>query len=66
MKVPYSKIKVFNGGDGMVERCFNAVLDAWLCGEGECTVDQLVSALQLPGVDQKRLAIEIDRNRAGE
>ena len=66
LKVPLSKIKVISGGDGMVESCFTSVLDSWLSGEGDCSIDQLVSALQIPGVDQRRLAMEIDGNRAGK
>ena len=66
LNVPYSKIQGFSGGEGMVERCFTSVLAAWLDGEGTCSIDQLVSALKMPGVDQLRLAHEIDKNRHGE
>ena len=65
LNVKYSKLQGLSGGDGMVERCFTAVLAAWLNGEGTCTIDQLVYALRMPGVDQGRLAMEIDNNRSG-
>lgn len=63
LKVPYNKIQGFNGGEGMVERCFTSMLSTWLEGEISPRVDQLVSALKMPGVDQRRLAKELDQNR---
>ena len=66
LKVPFSKIQGFSGGDGMVERCFTSMLAAWLDGGGTRSIDQLVYALKMPGVDQVRLADEIDKNRDGE
>ena len=66
LNVPYSKIQGFSGGDGMVERCFTSMLAAWLYGGGTHSIDQLVYALKMPGVDQVRLADEIDKNRDGE
>ena len=66
LKVPYSRIQGFSGGDGMVERCFTTMLAVWLEGETAPTVDRLMSALRMPGVDHGRLASEIDKNRQGE
>jgi hypothetical protein len=67
LKVPIDRLKGFQGESSMVDRCFTEVLVAWLCGEGlSCTVEQLVSALGKPGVDQRRLAREIEQNRNGE
>ena len=66
LKVPYSRIQGFSGGDGMVERCFTTMLATWLEGETTPTVDRLVSGLQMPGVDQRVLALDIDKNRQGE
>lgn len=66
LKVPYSRIQGFSGGDGMVDRYFTSMLAAWLEGETAPTIDRLVSALTMPGVDQRVLASEIDRNRQGE
>ena len=64
--MPKSKIDAINGGDGIVDDCFTRVLDAWLKGEGTCDVDTLVSALRMPGVDQRRLAKEIENNKSGQ
>ena len=50
----------------MVERCFTMMLDTWLQGETAPSVDRLVSALQMPGVDQRVLALDIDKNRKSE
>ena len=66
LKVPYSRIQGFSGGDGMVERCFTSMLATWLEGETAPTVERLVSALQMPGVDQRVLAMDINKNRQGE
>jgi hypothetical protein len=66
LKVPYSRIQGFAGGDGMVDRCFTMMLDTWLQGETSPSVDQLVSALQMPGVDQRVLAFDIKKNRQSE
>ena len=66
LKVPYSTIQGLSGGDGKVDRCFTTMLATWLEGETAPTVDRLVSALQMPGVDQRVLAIEISKNRQGE
>ena len=67
LKVPFDRLEGFQGEGSMVERCFTEVLVAWLRGVGtSCTVEQLVSALEKPGVDQKRLAKEIERNKSGE
>ena len=64
LKVSHDKLQGFNGGDGMTERCFTAVLAAWLSGEGNCSVSQLMYALKMPGVNQGKLAMEIDQNRS--
>ena len=67
LKVPIDRLQGFHGEYSMVERCFTEVLVAWLRGEGACcTVEQLVSALGKPGVDQKILAKDIEKNRNGE
>ena len=50
----------------MVDRCFTTMLDTWLQGETAPSVDQLVSALQMPGVDQRVLALDIDKNKQSE
>ena len=49
----------------MVDRCFTDVLNAWLNG-GDASVDKLVAALRYPGVNNGRLAGEIDRDRHSE
>ena len=61
LKVLYSRIQGFSGGDGMVERCFTSMLATWLEGETAPTVERLVSALQMPGVDQRVLAMDINK-----
>ena len=67
LKVPFDRLQGFQGEASMVERCFTEMLVAWLRGEGgSCTVEQLVKALGKPGVDQRRLAEEIEQNRSGE
>lgn len=65
--VPFDRLQGFQGEASMVDRCFTNVLATWLQGGGgDCTVDQLVYALKMPGVDQGRLAREIDKNKAGK
>ena len=66
LKVPLSRIQGIGGGDGMVDRYFTSMLATWLEGETAPTVEKLVSALQMPGVDQRVLAMDIDKNRQGE
>lgn len=67
LKVPFDRLQGFHGEASMVERCFTEVLVAWLRGEGaNCTVEQLVNALGKPGVDQRRLAKEIEKNKNGK
>ena len=66
LEVPINRIQGFSGGEGMVERCFTSMLATWLEGETAPTVEKLVSALQMPGVDQRVLAMDIDENRQGE
>ena len=50
----------------LVDRCFTTMLDTWLQGETAPSVDQLVSALKMPGVDQHVLALDIDKNKQSE
>ena len=66
LKVPFSRIQGIAGGDGTVDRCFTTMLDTWLQGETAPSVDRLVSALQMPGVDQRVLALDIDKNKQSE
>ena len=66
LKVPFNRIQGFSGGDGMVDRCFTMMLNTWLQGETAPSVDRLMSALQMPGVDQRVLALDIDKNRQSE
>lgn len=67
LKVPYNRLQGFQGEASMVERCFTEVLVAWLRGEGSsCTVEQLACALRKPGVNQRRLAEEIEQHKSGE
>ena len=67
LNVPIDRLQGFQGEASVVERCFTEILVAWLRGEGaSCTVEQLVSALRKPGVDQRRLANEIEQNKHGE
>ena len=62
--VAFDRLQGFQGEASLVERCFTEVLVAWLRAGG--TVEQLVNALKFPGVDQKRLANEIERDRDSE
>ena len=67
LTVPFDRLQGFQGEASMVERCFMEVIIAWLHGEeGSCTVEQLVYALKMPGVDQGRLAREIEQSKTGE
>ena len=66
LKVPFSRIQGIAGGDGTVDRCFTTMLDTWLQGETAPSVDRLVSALQMPGVDQRVLALDINKNKQSE
>ena len=63
--VPYDRLKGLQEEDSMVDRCFIDVLGTWLNGE-DATVENLVEALRCPGVDQKRLAKEIEGDKHSE
>lgn len=59
--VPFARLQGLQGEASTVERCFTEVLVTWLNEGG--TVEQLISALKYPGVDQGRLSEEIRRNK---
>ena len=67
--IPYGKLQGFRGGASKADRCFTGLLEAWLRGQEtndrSNAINQLVSALRMPGVDQGGLANEIDQNRDG-
>ena len=63
--LPHDRLKGLEGEDSAVERCFRDVLVTWLNGD-EARVEKLVDALRYPGVDHKRLAGEIERDKRSE
>ena len=62
--VPYDRLQGLQGDASLVERCFTTMLATWLREGG--TVEQLIEGLRFPGVDQKRLAREMEKSKDSE
>lgn len=62
--VPFDRLQGLQGDASLVDRCFTAMLATWL-REG-ATVEQLIEGLMFPGVDQRRLAREMEKSKNGK